>query len=279
MEDRNPAARLHRHMAGMVALEHTIEQQLDALLEGGLDRTVPSAEFEALLSGLRRSTRSQRQALAARLQAVAADVRVPQLVPPVSPLHRHDAPEYPGSAALFALHAAYSQAVVGYAVLMELAFRAADSVELLGPDNSGDLARQHMRAYVALVRDIIRALPRVVVDELEHEGLDCHCICPSCALGVCLCPLAFGRQLAVAWADAGPIDALAGIEMVRPRSGSAALGAGLQKGDVLLAVDAAEIESIPMLQEAIRSHASGEEITFDVRRETGERGQMRVVRP
>jgi len=179
---------------------------------------------------------------------------------------------------LFALHAMYSQAVVGYSVLMGPAFRAADSVELLGPDNTGDLARQHMRAYVAGLREIIRALPQVLVDELERDGLDCQCICPSCGLGVCLCWLAFRRQLAMAWTDAGPIDALAGIEMVRPRSASPAMTADLRRGDVLLAVDGNAIESIPVLQDAIRGHASGDEIRFDVLRQPGEPSEVRVVR-
>jgi hypothetical protein len=135
-----------------------------------------------------------------------------------------------------------------------------------------------MRAYVAGLREIIRALPQVLVDELERDGLDCQCICPSCGLGVCLCWLAFRRQLAMAWTDAGPIDALAGIEMVRPRSASPAMTADLRRGDVLLAVDGNAIESIPVLQDAIRGHASGDEIRFDVLRQPGERSEVRVVR-
>lgn len=265
-------------MAAMLALEQAIDDQLGAIASGMDDDVVVGQPLEILLSRLRELTGSQRRALVARLQAVAPGVSVPELTAPTSSLHRFEASEHPASAALFTLHATYSQAVIGYAVLMELANRAADNVEMLGADNSADVARQHMRAYAAATREIVRTLPEVVVNELEREGQECQCVCPSCGLGVCVCWLAFRRQLELAWADAAPLDAMTGIEMVRPRSGSAADRARLREGDVLLAVDGAAIESIPMLQESIRSHPSGEEIRFDVQRGSERREEVRVVR-
>jgi len=270
--------RLHRHLAAMVALEQAIADQLDELSAAAEQGTAASAELAGVVDRLRELTERQRQALAARLEAVAPGMPVPEFGPPASPLHQLEAGDHRTSAALVALHAACSQAVIGYAVLMELALRAGDSVEVLGPDNTGDLARQHMRAYVAATRDVVRTLTHVVALELEEEGQECRCVCPSCAIGVCLCWLAPRRQLAMAWADADPIDALAGIELVRPRSGSPADRAGLRKGDVLLSVDGADIESLPNLQEAIRSHAAGDEIAFGVQRATGKREEVRVTR-
>jgi predicted metalloprotease with PDZ domain len=64
----------------------------------------------------------------------------------------------------------------------------------------------------------------------------------------------------MAWTDPGPVYAPAGMPMVLPRSGSVAAQAGLQKGDVILAVDGKAIGSIPVLQETIRDHKSGEGI-------------------
>lgn len=263
--------RLHRHIAAMLALEQAIEHQLDSLSTRNDDDAVAAGPLETLLSNLRELTAVQRVALTARLRAIAPDIATPHLTAPISSFQRLVTDQHPASAALFAVHGAYSQAVIGYAVLMELANRAADNVERLGPDNTAELARQHMRAYVGAVRDIVRTIPRVVIDELESAGQECQCICPSCALGVCVCGLALRRQLAMAWADAGPIDAVAGIELVRPRQGSPAERGGLREGDLLLAVDGVEIESIPMLQEAIRGHPAGDEMVFRAKRGAEER--------
>ena len=83
----------------------------------------------------------------------------------------------------------------------------------------------------------------------------------------------------MAWADAGPIYQPAAIVMVKPRLGSAAAGAGLHKGDLVLKVDGKEIESIPMLQNTIRSHQPSEEVHFRVKPESGEESTIMVVRP
>jgi S1-C subfamily serine protease len=145
--------------------------------------------------------------------------------------------------------------------------------------NTDDLVQQHMRNYTAAVQKIVRLLPGVVVAELEQEGQECQCSCPSCGFGICLCAISTRRMLGMAWTDAGPIYVPEGILMVRPRSGSAAAQAGFQKGDVVLAVDGKDIESIPMLQETIRNHKSGEEIHFQVQQKSGERVEITVVRP
>lgn len=269
--------RLHRHAAAMLALEQRIAEELDALSQRA-DDGAAGEELVSLLNALRQLTAGQRQALDARLQAVASGAQLPELAAPVSSFHRFEATDNFATATIFALHGLYGEAVLGYAVLFELANRAGDNGERLGPHNTAELARQHMRAYVAVLRDIIWMLPHLVIDEEERDRQECECICPSCGLGVCLCWLAFRRQLAMAWADTPPFDALAGIEMVRPRSGSAADRAGLQKGDVLVAIDGTEIESLPMLQEAIKGHPLGHEIAIEVQRATGEQNQVQLVR-
>jgi hypothetical protein len=168
---------------------------------------------------------------------------------------------------------------MGYAVLLELAFRAADSIEHLGPENTGDLAWAHMRMCAALVQEIARMIPYVVVDELEEEGLDCRCTCPTCGLGVCACPLAFRRRLDMAMAEAGPTENWPGIRLVRPRPGSPAANAGVAKDDVLVRIDGKVLDSLPMLQESIKAHASGETIEFEVQRVNGGSETIGIVRP
>jgi hypothetical protein len=55
MDGRQPPARLHRHMAAMVALEQLIEHQIDALLDGVLESGIDTMRIEALLTRLRES--------------------------------------------------------------------------------------------------------------------------------------------------------------------------------------------------------------------------------
>jgi hypothetical protein len=167
---------------------------------------------------------------------------------------------------------------VGYATLMELAFRAADSIEVLGPDNTGDLAARHMGACVSAAQEVVRILPYVVVDELDGEGAECRCPCPTCGLGVCGCPLAFRRRLDLARGEAGPLETWPGLVLVRPRSGSPARQAGLEKGDVLRRVDGRPIESLPMLQEVIKAHTPDDPIHFEVERGSREPMDIAVAR-
>lgn len=266
----------------MLQLGHVIERKIGDFIKG----TVEHAEALALLEDLQLRTRSRQDALADPLASVAPDELVSDAGTMTSPIEAVQDPKaYPASSALMALHALFSQAALGYAVLMELAFRVADSLEILGPENTGDLATEGMRAYAAATQDVARLLPFVVADELDQEGAECQCVCPMCGLGVCGCALAFRRRLGIAWSDGGPIEMSSGIRLVRPRSGSAAAEAGLQRGDVIVAVDDRDLDSLPvldslpLLQETIRSHPSGTAVHFQVRRTSGETKELTVPRP
>lgn len=89
----------------------------------------------------------------------------------------------------------------------------------------------------------------------------------------------------MAWSDAGPIELSPSIRMVRPRTGSAAAEAGLQRGDVVVAVDDRLLDSLPvldslaLLQETIRDHPSGTAVHFQVRRKSGETQELTLSRP
>lgn len=176
------------------------------------------------------------------------------------------------------MHAFFDEAVLGYGLLLELSFRAADSVEALGPENTGDLAWKHMLSCVDATKRLARILPYMVTDEADQQGSECRCPCPTCDLGVCGCPLAFRRRMDMAWAETGPIEQWPGLSVVLPRSGSPARQAGLTKGDVLVSVDGEIVDSIPMLQEAIKSHEPGSRIRFKVKTPPGEARAVIVLR-
>jgi hypothetical protein len=259
----------------MVAQEQVIEHQIEYLLSG----VAHNSEVTTLLKDLHELTSDQRQALAARLQEVAPDIPVPEKLPMISPFEGlYDSARYPASAALVTLYTLFEQVVIGYSILMVLARRAADS-SVRGTDNTDDIVQKHMRDSAAAVQKIARLLPGVLVAELEEEGQECQCSCPSCGLGICLCAVSTRRMLEMAWTDAGPIYVPEGILMVTPRSRSAAAQSGLLKDDIVLTVDDKAIESIPMLQETIRNHKSGEEIIFQAQRKLGEQVEISVMRP
>ena len=255
--------RLHAQLASMVALEGSIEARTRLLLDEG----VGHAEVAAALERAHGSSAERRRALAGRLEAIAPGTPTPDAITAPQALESLSAAALePASAGLVAVHSLLTQAVLGYALLLELSFRAADSIEHLGPENTGDLAWEHLRACTGLVRDVLRALPYVVVDELEQRGLECRCMCPTCGLGVCGCALAFRRRLDLASAEAGAIEVWPGLTLVAPRPGSPAARAGLAKGDVLETLDGEVIDSIPKLQAAISGRAPGEQLVVRMRR-------------
>jgi S1-C subfamily serine protease len=75
-------------------------------------------------------------------------------------------------------------------------------------------------------------------------------------------------MLSNAWLEAGPIAHDVEIRVQLPKQGSAAVVAGLVRGDVILAVEGHEIESLGDMQSAVRKSQPGKEIRLAVRRDS-----------
>jgi S1-C subfamily serine protease len=89
-----------------------------------------------------------------------------------------------------------------------------------------------------------------------------------------------GREfLSTTWAEAGPIADDEGVYVQLPKQNSAAVKAGLRRGDVILAAGGQEIESYGDLQSAVRNGEPGEEIRLTVRRGPDELEEVAVVHP
>ncbi len=173
----------------------------------------------------------------------------------------------------------FNQAVIGYSVLHSLSTRFLDSALIADEGTSYHLTRQHTQNYVQAIQQISRLLHDVVIWELDQEGLECQCICPSCGVGICVCALAGRSFLSDIWVEAGPIADDEGVYVQRPKQNSAATKAGLRRGDVILAAGGQEIESYGDLQSAVRNDEPGEEIRLTVRRGSDELEEVVIVRP
>jgi membrane-associated protease RseP (regulator of RpoE activity) len=255
----------------MVAHEGSLANSLKELSEQSSDRPAVAD----LVRSFKEISVAHRQTLESRLTAVAGET-IPLNADQIEPKRR--ASIYPVSSALQQTSAILNQAIIGYAMLRSIALRYRDS-SLIGEGNTGDIAEQHTKNYVAAVHSVNQTLHNVVLWELDRENESCQCTCPSCGLGICMCAQGPRRTLSDIWAEVGPISNEAGVFVHPPRIGSAASEAGLRDGDVVVAADGQELDSHFTLQGIVSGHQSGEAIELRVRRSSGEHEDVIVVRP
>ncbi|MDH5218687.1 MAG: PDZ domain-containing protein [Gammaproteobacteria bacterium] len=267
--------RLQTQLANIIALEAANEQRLLELIP----EVSAHAGATALLTGFQDLARDQRQALETRLKSIQDIAPISNNITvalPVNGLSQRE--RYPVSTALQIIYTIFNQAVIGYSVLHPLATRFLDSPYTADEGTSYHLARQHTENYIHAIQQISRLLHDVVLWELDSEELECQCTCPSCGVGICLCAMAGRSFLSDAWQEAGPIADDEGIYVQLPKEGSAAIKAGLCKGDVILAVDGQELASYGDLQNAVRNSEPGDEIRLTVRRGSDDLQEISVTR-
>ena len=266
--------RLHSHLAHMIAHETTIEHRLEALIP------IVSAHHEVsvLLTNFQVLSKAQRQALEFRYQTLTSGIPASKgTMSIVSGDWLSYTADQPISTSLQDVYTLLNQAVFGYSILHTLATRFLDSVMIAEDGTSQHLARQHTQSYIQAVQQISRLLHDVVIWELDQEGLECQCTCPSCGIGICLCALAGRSFLREAWVEAGPIADDEGVYVQLPKQNSATTKAGLRRGAVILAVGGQEIESWHNLQEAVWKSQPGEEIRLTVRLEAEVLEEVAIV--
>ena len=266
MSTQNPN-RLEKQLVHLIALEAAIEQKLEVLIPEVSEHTGATA----LLTGFLALPGDQQQALETRLYTLsdtAPQMKVLATISVTGGLSEGE--EYPVSTALQIVHTMFNQAVIGYSMLTPLGTRFLDSPYSADEGTSFHLAKQHMENYTQSIQQITRLLHDVLLWELDHEGFECQCQCPSCGAGACLCSMAGRLHLSRAWEGAGSFWEDGAIYVQLPKQGSAVAKAGLQKGDVIVAVANQEIESFGDLQSAIRNAEPGEEIQLSVRRSSND---------
>jgi hypothetical protein len=155
---------------------------------------------------------------------------------------------------------AFHHCALSYAMLYEVALR-------LYEPRLRELAPEHLKAHADAALTTARLLPGVVAWQLAQDGLQCACICPMCGLGACGCVALGTETLFEAWRAAAPPESEPpGFVLQPPRPGSELARAGMQGGELLLAVDNQQVHDRHEIQDAIRKHALGDEVHFLIQR-------------
>lgn len=177
------------------------------------------------------------------------------------------------------LAALIADAAVSSAAVHAVAHRGFDSQ---GHGNTADLAEAHLVAHLRELETLLDLVSDLVVHELTRVGEECHCQCPACGIGLCLCSPHGTSAVRQARGAAGAEPAPAGLGVRRPRRGSAADVAGVCEGERVLGIDGVDIAhdlDIATVQSAIRARASGEELRVRVAGLDGSVREVQVRRP
>lgn len=140
-----------------------------------------------------------------------------------------------------------------------------------------DLADAHASDWASELQVINDLLPRAVHAELLEAGLTCRCVCPACSIGACGCTRNSIETIREYWGRPGmePSEGL-GLQ-IPPRPGSQLSEAGLERGDLVLAIDGEVVHANGELQRALRRHPIGEVMPVQVVR-SGRTEEIGVAR-
>ena len=130
-----------------------------------------------------------------------------------------------------------------------------------------EIAPEHLKAHTDAALSMARLLPGVVARELDQEGLHCACVCPMCSIGACGCVAYSTDTLNAVWRDAAPAASEPpGFVLQPPRPGTELARAGVEGGELLLAIDNRQVRGFSEIQAAIRKHALGDEVRLLIQR-------------
>jgi class 3 adenylate cyclase len=266
-----------------------IERRILGALEAVSPQLKGNAESSALLGRIRSMAEDHTEAL--RIRMMGIDVREPDLLfPPASSeaAERRSGKPQGATMALQELYALLSQATFGYSILHVVAHRQLDSSWAIEEGNTADLAEELLKDYAHALEILDTKGCEVAVWELSNEGLECRCVCPSCALGICLCwvhgtaTVVDARRPLLARAGA---PSAAGLPVSSPRTDSVTVLAGVGGGDAIVAIDDQPVGGdgdvgamIGGFQTAIRAHGPGDTIRLKVRDPSGNVRDVQLAR-
>jgi hypothetical protein len=140
-----------------------------------------------------------------------------------------------------------------------------------------DLADAHAADWARELYAINDLLPPAVHAELVEAGLTCRCVCPACSIGACGCTRNSIETIREHWGRPG-LEPSEGLELhIPPRPGSQLSEAGLERGDLVMAIDGEVVHANGELQGALRRHPIGEAMPVEVVR-SGRTEEIGVAR-
>lgn len=155
---------------------------------------------------------------------------------------------------------AFHHCALSYAMLYEVAAR-------LYEPRLREIAPEHLKAHAEAALSTARLLPGIVAWQLAQDGLHCACTCPMCGLGACGCVSWGTETLIAAWRDAAPAESEPpGFVLLPPRPESQLARAGVQGGELILAVDGQQVRGRQEVQDALRKRTLGDEVRLLIQR-------------
>ncbi len=243
---------IHRTVAELVALEGEVAGRLERAQQ--LSSGYPDAL--AALQRLRPMVQTHRSQLVSYLKDSGGAGPSGETTSPQTASRETTAL----SGVLRDLCLAFHHCALGYAMLYEVALR-------LYEPRLREIAPKHLKAHAGAALSTARLLPGVVAWQLAQDGLNCACTCPLCGLGACACVAKGTETLIDAWRDAAPTESEPpGFVLQPPRPGSELARAGVQGGELVLAVDGQQVHGRGEVYDAISRHALGDEVRLLIRR-------------
>lgn len=121
-----------------------------------------------------------------------------------------------------------------------------------------DVANRHGSEWVAELGTGSEVVAVAAIRELAADGQTCHCICPACGIGACLCMRNSIDTVRAQWGRPG-LEPSEGIELrIAPRRDSQLAEAGLREGDRIVAIDGDVVHDNRELQQALRQGEIGQ---------------------
>jgi PDZ domain len=158
------------------------------------------------------------------------------------------------------LSLAFHHCTLSYGMLFEVVMR-------LYEPRLREIARGHMKAHAVAALSTAGLLPGIVAWQLAQDGLHCACTCPMCRLGACGCVSWGTESLIEAWRDAAPTESEPpGFVLLPLKRESELARAGVQGGELILAVDGQQVHGRQAVQDALRKRTLGDEVRFLIQR-------------
>ena len=269
--------RLHAQLASMIELELSIEKKLKELIP------IVSGHEAAinLLSEFQSMPKEHRQALTIRLNKISGQLPPQTYNRCQFPTDEITDQTYnPITTALEIAYTMFNRALIGYSVLHAHATRFLDSSLIEAEGTSYHLAFQFTKDYTRAIQQTTRLLHDVLLWELDRDGFECRCTCPSCGIGICLCSISGRYHLNIGWQEAGSFyEEPTTIYVQHPRQNSPAAKAGLQRGNVITTVEGQALDEWFDIQGVVRETKSRDEIRLEIRRESGALEEIILVKP